>query len=295
MPIFPLERFSSFSPMGVREHTLLAQCSDKESHSLANKFREVLNKRGVELPLHSRFNAYLNTVDDHSADKNLRIIATQEISQLLLALIFLEDITEWNRTILDAIRYESTIPDPKANQTKARDALFELYVAGRMQSIGISTLHGEPDIVCNKQGFNFVIAAKRIKSQKKLLFRVKEARNQIEKSRLPGIIALDLTQIQSECFGSFETESIDLFLKRSHEFIDKNFEALLPEIEKICKRKHVFGIIAFATIGTQLDNQHTIAISRIHRGHRLCISGSTKAEHMWEIVNHLGKTPSVSI
>ena len=173
MPVIPPKKFISFSAVRPREQTQSLQFTDKSSKPLSVQFKNAASTRNISIPQNSRFEKYLNVLDDYGANINTRIMATQEVAQLLLSLNTIDDLTPWLKTLQNALRYESAIPDPAADQTKGRDALFELYVAGRMKSIGIQITQGEPDIICNKQGFLFSIADKRIKSKNKLLSRVK--------------------------------------------------------------------------------------------------------------------------
>ncbi|WP_174991993.1 hypothetical protein [Burkholderia arboris] len=73
-----------------------------------------------------------------------------------------------------------------------RDKLFEYYVGARFNAAGCSIRYDEPDVICNYKNIEFGVAAKRFRVEN-LQQHIKKARNQIEKSGLPGVIALDVT------------------------------------------------------------------------------------------------------
>jgi hypothetical protein len=115
----------------------------------------------------------------------------------------------------------------------------------------------------------FGVAAKRIKSREKLGTRVSEARDQIIRSGLSGVIALDLSAIRFRrkaplLVGGYEEIQSEMFWILKTEFEDK-----LPEIERKCQATSVFGVIAFATVAALHPNIGTTIIGAELSGRRL--------------------------
>ena len=113
-----------------------------------------------------------------------------------------------------------------------RDAQFELFIAAVCNNAGLTDiLCEEPDVTCTLGGTKYGIAAKRIKSLTTIEKRVKEGANQIERARLPGVIALDtcvvlnreneriITQMPDGSFGSCYKKALTLFLDDYHDRI----------------------------------------------------------------------------
>ena len=79
------------------------------------------------------------------------------------------------------------------DNSPGRDAAFELYVgavcADHAEFYPVD--FEEPDITCVWQGTKYAFAAKRIKNEKNLIRRVREATDQIARSGLQGVIGFD--------------------------------------------------------------------------------------------------------
>jgi hypothetical protein len=99
--------------------------------------------------------------------------------------------TGFHRLIRTALK-DSLLPQDDRTRSKGRDAQFELFVAAVCQSSGmLPVVREEPDVTCVVQRIKFGIAAKRVKSVASLEKRVRDAADQVRRTRLPGIIALD--------------------------------------------------------------------------------------------------------
>jgi len=80
-------------------------------------------------------------------------------------------------------------------QSRGRDAQSELLLAANCAAAGFLPIGlEEPDVTCVLNGVKHGIAVKRLKTRKTIRDRISRAANQIERARLPGIIALDCTQ-----------------------------------------------------------------------------------------------------
>jgi hypothetical protein len=83
-------------------------------------------------------------------------------------------------------------PESEAD-TAARDAQLELLLAAALRKGGAEVALAEPDVIVAFEDLKLGIAAKRITSPKKANRRLREARNQIERANIDGIVALDIS------------------------------------------------------------------------------------------------------
>jgi hypothetical protein len=95
---------------------------------------------------------------------------------------------------LKVLSLDSALPQLDRQQSKGRNVQFELYVAALCQDAGMLPVdYEEPDITCEMDGTMLGIAAKRIKSEPQIRKRIKEGIEQVTKSKMPGIVAVDTT------------------------------------------------------------------------------------------------------
>lgn len=89
---------------------------------------------------------------------------------------------------------DAALPQNSGDETPGRDTQFELYLAAVcLRGNLLPVEYCEPDVTCVVGGKTFGIAAKRLKSLERFEERLKEAADQIHRSGLPGIIAIDWT------------------------------------------------------------------------------------------------------
>jgi len=76
----------------------------------------------------------------------------------------------------------------------SRDYQAELFVAAICSKARmIPIMYEEPDICCSLNGNEYGIAVKRVKSERQFVRRIREAAEQIEQARKPGVIVIDIT------------------------------------------------------------------------------------------------------
>jgi hypothetical protein len=140
---------------------------------------------------------------------------------------------EFQRLVRKALK-DSVLPHEDRAQSKGRDAQFELFVAAICQKAGLQLVaREEPDVTCHIHGVKFGIAAKRMKNVSSLEKHVRKAAEQIEKARLPGIIALDTNlalnpdneritaPIPDEEFAVVYRQALERFTHRFHDNIQR--------------------------------------------------------------------------
>jgi hypothetical protein len=96
------------------------------------------------------------------------------------------------RQLLHDAVSDSVLPQQDRELSPGRDAAFELFVGAVCHSAGLAPVTwDEPDVTCVWNGVTYGLAAKRIKSARKLEKNIRDARKQIGRASLPGIIVLD--------------------------------------------------------------------------------------------------------
>ena len=136
---------------------------------------------------------------------------------------------EFQRLVKKVIS-DSVLSNEDRDQSTGRDAQFELFVAAICQNAGMHPVYREePDITCHATGIKFGIAAKRIKNINRLEKHIRKAADQIQRTELPGIIALDTCialnrnnepitiQIPDEQFVPLYKKTIKDFIDNYHE------------------------------------------------------------------------------
>jgi hypothetical protein len=98
------------------------------------------------------------------------------------------------RDVIRRLLKDSPLPHMDREESTGRNAQLELYLAALCQRAGMGPVdYEEPDVTCVADGIKFGIAAKRVKSLDQVRKHVKKAAEQVEKSKLPGIVVLDLS------------------------------------------------------------------------------------------------------
>lgn len=124
---------------------------------------------------------------------------------------------------------DSVFPRDVLGQSKGRDAQFELYIAAVCVASGLEPVEfGEPDVTCHVGAVKYGIAAKRLKRVGKLENRLRKAADQIRRTGLPGIVALDtcvalnptnarmILEIPDKRFASHHSAVLNEFVRRRH-------------------------------------------------------------------------------
>jgi hypothetical protein len=93
---------------------------------------------------------------------------------------------------------DKPLPQDQNDRTHGRDAQAECYVAAVCTKAGMQPRLGEPDIICGLDGQQWALEVKRIKKIARFQERVKEAIDQIQRVKLPGIVVCDLTVMLNE-------------------------------------------------------------------------------------------------
>ncbi len=156
---------------------------------------------GVRVPPSSRLKRMhdLLVADEgmiEPSDPEFETALEAERDMQLLAFVFdqlaaAEPNDEYRRLVKKVVD-DSVLPNHDRTQSVGRNAAFELFVGAICTSAQmLSVAWEEPDVTCVFDGIKYAFAAKRLKSVNSLLARVRKAVEQIDRSGLPGVIALD--------------------------------------------------------------------------------------------------------
>lgn len=273
------------SPNGYRVRENVISHVDRFG-DLRPAISEKLNALKIKLHKQARFAKYLSDDEATASDPTLDSVANEELFQLHTALANLPNLESWRSHIVEATSSESHTPKDPTKSSRSRDTLFELYVAGRLAASGIAVTPGEPDLRCSRDGYEFVVAVKRLKSFDKLLSRLKDAQKQIERMGMPGIIAIDMSPTRADYFDARPELSVEQSLTLSRQQLGEVFEAELQNIRARISKRLVLGVIAF-TVLCRRDERGLLVISPVVNGHRFYDPPSFEADIHWLIVDGL--------
>jgi hypothetical protein len=111
--------------------------------------------------------------------------------------------------------------DEDDNSSKARNLQFELFVGAWLTAGGVSVCPGEPDLLMLYLGERIGVPAKRVRSRRKFLPRVKAAAKQLRSHKLNGIVAINV-----DCF----LDSLH-FTEEGNDDVVAQFERQVPELK----------------------------------------------------------------
>jgi len=98
------------------------------------------------------------------------------------------------RSLVKKTINDPVLPQDNREESVGRNSQFHLYLAAVCQNAGMYPVgFEEPDVTCSIGGKKFGIAAKRIKSRDQIKRHIKKAADQVFRSNLRGIIALELS------------------------------------------------------------------------------------------------------
>lgn len=156
------------------------------------------------------------------------------------------DNPEFQRLVKRVLK-DSVLPQDDRETSPGRDAQFELYLAAICQNAGLLPVDcAEPDVTCVIQRTTLGMAAKRLKSLSHLEKHVRKGAVQVAKTKLPGVIALDvsfarnpqnvpiLSQVQNELYALIAQ-------LHDHKFFDEHH----VDIYRWVADKGVFAVLLF--------------------------------------------------
>ena len=116
-----------------------------------------------------------------------------QLRRIIAAASASSDQDSWNKQLC-TLANDLAVPTRKAKHSSARDFQWEAYLAAIFELSGCTVHFQEPpDLIVSTDSFRLGCAAKRPRSVRKIEANCRDAANQIRRSGLPGIVALDLS------------------------------------------------------------------------------------------------------
>ncbi|NRF94828.1 hypothetical protein HQN89_28460 [Paenibacillus frigoriresistens] len=136
----------------------------------------------------------------------------------------------------------SSLPSEDSNSI-ARDNQYQLFLASRFSNSGMNVKCVEPDFSFEYEGITYSVAAKRIKSRKKIHERIKEAEKQIMQFEHDGFIALSLDRLLESDNPYILTNNPDDLANLTNELLLGLVKELFPAKYFEERSKRIKGII----------------------------------------------------
>jgi hypothetical protein len=204
------------------------------TQSRISQFEQQLNRFG---------SARINELNKSNFDWNSFTEGNRDVTEIAficekLINLFPSELTAVLKPLFDG----AILPSSDAN-TLARNRQFELYMAALFAHSGFSIELKEPDLKFEHQGTYYGIAAKRISSAKQIKKRVQEARSQLSRAGLRGLIALSVDRLLApeipRVVASSET-ALDL---AGESLVNKILTDYGPTIAPLLCHPNVIGLV----------------------------------------------------
>jgi hypothetical protein len=161
---------------------------------------------------------------------------------------------------------------PSQDSSNARPTLVELMVAARLRERGAHiAFETTPDMIVTLRGRRYGLEVKRLSSAKNIKTRLADARHQLEKAQLPGIVAFDVDRLLRA--GHPDATEVTLRLPadvqpKDLQWIAKNafIDYLSDEVNKYAKPP-VVAVITSAIVRTEqhvTNNLGTVFTYHVH-------------------------------
>jgi hypothetical protein len=135
-----------------------------------------------------------------------------------------------------------SIPTPESKHSPAHDFQFESYLAAVSELSGYDVRFAEPDVVVQGDGHDFGIAAKRPRSKRRIEKNCRKAANQITRSGLPGLVALDVSFVlyPNQCVNTNDLAGALVFAQAaSNKFVAEHYQTM----RDACRDDGVLGVL----------------------------------------------------
>lgn len=150
----------------------------------------------------------------------------------------------------------------------ARDFQFEFYLAAALRRAGFQAHLAEPDVIVNVHGVDLALAAKRPRSVAGIDDLVRKGCHQIQRSKVPGFVVLDMTLsgftdglLLSTMVNSVEglPFAAEQFLMT---FIKRELKTLLEALGDKRSSEYVLGYVLYTSLMIQVTEPWQMATAR---------------------------------
>lgn len=223
----------------------------------AIQIEETLVRCGVSPTTNSRIAKYRRIIEEFTKKAAARQLSANfdwvllhqalcEISQFgtIIKTLMQPPISqEWSFRLAQLVSGQ-VLPQSEMEQSRARDAQFELNIAAHCRAAGYAIESKEPDVLVRDSTGDFGIAAKRPKSAKTLERHIRKASKQIQKSGVDGIVAVDLSLIHNPENKILLTKKPEEGIKVVQTAADTFVELNKKRIRSLAKIPNVFGLLS---------------------------------------------------
>jgi hypothetical protein len=150
----------------------------------------------------------------------------------------------WNRQ-LRTLAKDLAVPVRNAKHSSARDFQWEAYLAAVFELSGCVVCFQEPpDLIVSTDSFRLGCAAKRPRSVRNIEATCRDAVDQIGRSGLPGIVALDLSFALGVegCINTDQIEGAATYLEAATIQFLAQYGSVLA---RVCEKENVVGIFTY--------------------------------------------------
>lgn len=196
--------------------------------------------------------------------------------------------------IVGAIEESQLVPPPPGSFDHGRDIFAEYVVAANFKSAGMPVRFEEPDLLFHAHGHWFSVAVKRINSTnpRAIESQFAKARDQIYRSKRPGVVALELSNLAQDMIKPSSPVTAVKFSEMRLRLQDEVFEKFVIKLAKSSKNvKSTFGIMSFHTVAAWLPAGGVIAVGHSVATRRLCPDRSRRAEQLIKIGDCVMEAP----
>jgi hypothetical protein len=221
---------------------------------LASFLIESIESAGVHVPTTSRLRRMYdalhsgkNTIAPDDSEYETALEAERDLQ--LLGFVFdqcpAKETSNAFRERLNKLINDSPLPQMDHEKSHGRDAAFELYVGAVCRAAQLHPVEwGEPDVTCVLNGVKYAFEAKRLKNLKNMNDRVRKAVEQIDRSRLPGVIVLDLSLALNPANHRLRQMPDSIFWPDYKRNFDVTWSRYQPKVQQLLARANVLGVVA---------------------------------------------------
>ena len=218
----------------------------------------------------------------------LLLQAMAEFTQLDILLRHLGPLPAWRSRIQEVFSGRELPEDD--SKPHPRNLQFELLTAAFFRASGVPIQQAEPDVIISLDGWRLGVAAKRVSSRRALIDRVHEGSRQLERARLPGFVAVEVSRICNPRNALIAAPNDEAVVSEGSQLV----EALLDEQEealaKAVNREHVCGIICFSAI-KGVNTSIPAGLVAMHRGSLLLMKpSSARFKPLFRLLQQLARS-----
>lgn len=145
--------------------------------------------------------------------------------------------------------------------SRPRDVQFQLYITAVVSLAGFPVELCEPDLKFWYQQEAYSVAAKRVQRLDRLEERLKEAREQIAKSKIPGFIALGISQIARQETGTLLVARPDVLWEAGETISADLVEDRLKKLAHKTYDPCVIGYFVWITIPSVIPRLYSVGFT----------------------------------